>query len=163
VGGARSLTQLLLVFLLSAQRTDAILDNFRPITVWCTDMFIYYVITETGDFGEPWTQWSYVQLLGMAVLLFGTAVYNAPNAGSVQLRGQWFALGFDLQSEYDEIELEHRQADQDREWEERKSNFLLRRPSSIPGDPTFPSIHMHHHATQHYPPRGELIPPRNVT
>ena len=138
---------------------DAILDNFRPITVWCTDMFIYYVITTQGDFGEPWTQWSYVQLLGMCVLLYGTAVYNAPNAGSVRLEGQWFALGMDLKHEYDEIELESHQAEQDREWEERQRNFMLRRPSSIPGDPTFASVHVPAH---HYHHRGDVIPPRNV-
>jgi len=63
----------------------AILDNFRPITVWGTDLFIYYLITTS--FGEQWTIWSYVQLLGMVVLLYGTAVYNAPNSGSIKLTG----------------------------------------------------------------------------
>ena len=66
----------------------AILDNFRPITVWGTDLFIFYLITH-GGFGEAWTIWSWLQLLGMAVLLYGTAVYNAPNAGSIKLTGGW--------------------------------------------------------------------------
>jgi len=63
----------------------AILDNFRPITVWCTDLFIYYYITTS--FGEQWTVWSWMQLAGLFVLLYGTAVYNAPNAGSIKLTG----------------------------------------------------------------------------
>ena len=70
----------------------AILDNFRPITVWGTDLFIYYCINPL--FGEVWTQFSYLQIVGMAVLLYGTAVYNAPNAGSILLEGQW-CYGFE--------------------------------------------------------------------
>jgi hypothetical protein len=52
----------------------AILDNFRPITVWTTDLVIYYVIVhQMGDLGEPWTKWSFIQLTGMFVLFWGTA------------------------------------------------------------------------------------------
>jgi hypothetical protein len=51
----------------------AILDNFRPITVWSTDLFIFYVISQSGDLGEPWTHWSFLQLTGMFVLFYGTA------------------------------------------------------------------------------------------
>mmetsp|Transcript_25629 Transcript_25629/g.78835 ORF Transcript_25629/g.78835 Transcript_25629/m.78835 type:complete len:466 (+) Transcript_25629:107-1504(+) len=59
----------------------AILDNFRPITVWVTDLVIFYVFS-SGNFGEPWAfPGSYIQLGALAVLLFGTAVYN----GSVRL------------------------------------------------------------------------------
>ena len=61
----------------------AILDNFRPITVWVTDLFLFYAIT-AGSFGEAWV-WpgSYIQVLALAVLLYGTAVYN----GSVKVPG----------------------------------------------------------------------------
>ena len=98
----------------------AILDNFRPITVWGTDMFIYYcIVSLKGDFGEPWTKYSWVQLLGMIVLLYGTAIYNAPNSGSVSLRGQWYAFGINLSHEYDAIEHEEEEAAMDREFEER--------------------------------------------
>jgi drug/metabolite transporter (DMT)-like permease len=98
----------------------AILDNFRPISVWGTDMFIYYAIVSLkGDFGEPWTKYSWVQLLGMIVLLYGTAIYNAPNSGSVALRGQWYAFGINLSHEYDAIEQEEHEAAMDREFEER--------------------------------------------
>lgn len=48
----------------------AILDNFRPITVWMTDLFIFYVISKS--FGEEWTIYSWIQVAGMFVLLYGT-------------------------------------------------------------------------------------------
>lgn len=61
----------------------AILDNFRPITVWVTDLMLFYVFVP-GRFGEPWAfPGSYIQLAALAVLLYGTAVYN----GSVKLPG----------------------------------------------------------------------------
>jgi drug/metabolite transporter (DMT)-like permease len=82
----------------------AILDNFRPITVWGTSMFIYYQITQ--NFGEKWTSWSWLQLCGMFVLLYGTAVYNAPNAGSIKLTGGFQHLFLDFTEEYDEVEKE---------------------------------------------------------
>ena len=49
----------------------AILDNFRPVSVWLTDLAIFYFVT-AGAFGEPWTSYSYIQLFGMGVLLYGT-------------------------------------------------------------------------------------------
>lgn len=54
----------------------AILDNFRPITVWGADLFIFYAISH-GTFGEEWNSSSYLELAGLGILLFGTAVYNA--------------------------------------------------------------------------------------
>lgn len=86
----------------------AILDNFRPITVWVVDLVIFYFIS--AAFGEAWTVWSFLQLLGMGVLLYGTAVYNAPNAGSVKLTGGVFDCFFDFSEEYDEAEADARLA-----------------------------------------------------
>ncbi|EQC29411.1 hypothetical protein SDRG_12874 [Saprolegnia diclina VS20] len=63
----------------------AILDNFRPITVWGTDLLLFYVFTP-GTFGEAWTIWSWLELGGMLMLLLGTAVYN----GSIQLPGHYY-------------------------------------------------------------------------
>ena len=55
----------------------AILENFRPGAVWATDLALYYLLTRK-QFGEAWTHpGSEVQLLGMAIMIFGTAVYNA--------------------------------------------------------------------------------------
>lgn len=78
----------------------AILDNFRPATVRGTDMLIFYCIT--AAFGEPRNQpWSFVQLIGMFVLLYGTAVYNAPNPGSVKLTGTATSCYIDCSEEYE--------------------------------------------------------------
>lgn len=60
----------------------AILDNFRPISVWGVDLLLFYVVTQ-HSFGEAWTPWSWIQLAGMGGLLIGTAVYN----GSLRLPG----------------------------------------------------------------------------
>lgn len=55
----------------------AILDNFRPITIWGFDLYLYYVLVPGLSYGEQWmVPGSYIQLAGLAVLLFGTAVYN---------------------------------------------------------------------------------------
>jgi len=51
----------------------AILDNFRPITIWGVGLFIHSM---GSKYGEVWTQGSYLQLAGLIILLFGTAVYN---------------------------------------------------------------------------------------
>ena len=80
----------------------SILDNFRPMTVWITDLFIYYLLTH-GTFGEPWTIYSWIQLGGLLILVYGTMIYNAPDAGSIALHGEWFAFGLDLSREYEEI------------------------------------------------------------
>lgn len=82
----------------------AILDNFRPITVWGSDLFIHYFIY--AAYGETWTNWSYLQLLGLFVLLYGTAIYNAPNDGSLELRGGITSCFIDCTAEYDEIKEE---------------------------------------------------------
>lgn len=136
---AYNLFAVLVTFLLNSV-WHAILDNFRPITVWGTDMFIFYVIAAEG-FGEPWTKWSWVQLFGMCVLLYGTAVYNAPNAGSLKLQGEWFHFGFDMSSEYEEIELESHEAEMEREWQERKQIFKTKRPSSMAERSPHTSVH----------------------
>lgn len=79
----------------------AILDNFRPATVWGTDLFIFYFVT--ASFGESWNQpWSLLQLLGMAILLYGTAIYNAPNPGSILLKGGADSCFIDCSDEYEE-------------------------------------------------------------
>jgi len=51
-----------------------LIDALRTICVWAIDIFIYYVISET--YGEAWTKYSYVQLIGFVLLVIGTMVYN---------------------------------------------------------------------------------------
>jgi len=60
----------------------AILDNFRPVTIWVVQLTIYYSFSH-GQYGESWTDGSYLQLAGMCLLLGGTAVYN----GSIKVPG----------------------------------------------------------------------------
>lgn len=118
----------------------AILDNFRPITIWITSVSIYYFVSK--DFGEPWTKWSIIQLIGLVVLLLGTAIYNAPNAGSIRLEGQWFSLGFNFKEDYDEIEMDFEESRLDEEWEEKMQDFKKRRGSSIYGEHS-PHVSVH--------------------
>ena len=116
----------------------AILDNFRPITVWATDLLIFYCISPL--FGEVWTKYSYIQIAGMAVLLYGTAIYNAPNEGSLQLEGQWWAFGINLSEEYAAIRREQEEAEIDAKWEAKRQEFKVRTHSSFIESPRI-SIH----------------------
>jgi len=131
-----NLFAVLVTFMLSSV-WHAILDNFRPITVWGTDLFIFYYINPL--FGEMWTPFSYIQIVGMGVLLYGTAIYNAPNDGSLLLEGQWWAFGIDLSEEYNAIRLEQEEADVDAEWEAKRQEFKVRTYSSF----TSPRISVH--------------------
>lgn len=54
----------------------SILDLYRPITVWGLDLFIFYYFRNPA-MGEAWlVPSSLIQLTAMAVLLYGTAIYN---------------------------------------------------------------------------------------
>jgi|ERR1712127_264331 len=116
----------------------AILDNFRPISIWVVDLAIFYYINPL--FGEVWTSASYLQVVGMVVLLYGTAIYNAPNDGSLLLKGQWWALGIDFSKEYDAIRREQEEADADAKWESKRQEFKVRTRSSFMESPRI-SVH----------------------
>ena len=66
--------QVLVTYLMSSV-WHAILDNFRPITIWAVQLAVYYCVSD-GKYGEAWTAGSWLELGGMALLLVGTAVYN---------------------------------------------------------------------------------------
>lgn len=53
-----------------------------------------------------WNRYSYLQIAGLGVLIYGTAIYNAPNPCSILLKGQWWALGIDSSAEYAAIRQE---------------------------------------------------------
>jgi len=53
----------------------AILDNFRPVSVWMFGLLIYYSWSD-GTMGEAWGTYSFLQLAGMLLLFVGTAIYN---------------------------------------------------------------------------------------
>jgi hypothetical protein len=84
----------LVTFILSSV-WHAILDNFRPITLWIADLYLFYAVSH-HRVGESWTQYSWIQLAGLVVLLYGTAVYN----GSIRLSGRAIDLFLDFSSEY---------------------------------------------------------------
>lgn len=111
----------------------AILDNFRPITIWISSLAIYYFIDPT--YGEAWTTFSYIQLVGMAILLYGTAIYNAPNSGSIELRGDWYACGIDMSDEYEAIKREMEEEDANSAWEAKQLTFKKKRLSSFMESP----------------------------
>jgi len=54
----------------------AILDNFRPVTIWGADLLLFYVLMPGSGFGETWTPASWLQLGGLLVLFLGTAIYD---------------------------------------------------------------------------------------
>jgi hypothetical protein len=57
-------------------------------------------------FGEDWTNYSFIQIAGIAVLLYGTAIYN----GSLLLEGQLlWAFGVNCSNEYIAIKREQEQ------------------------------------------------------
>lgn len=78
-------------------------------------------------------------MTGMCVLLYGTAVYNAPNAGSVLLDGQWYSLGLNFTNEYKEIESHEEEHE---EWLMRMDSFKARKESSFFGERS-PHISVH--------------------
>lgn len=125
---AYNLLAVLVTFLLNSI-WHAILDNFRPLTIWAVGLALYYGDGKGDGYagGEPWMQpESWIQVAGLVVLLYGTAVYNAPNPGAIELRGQWYALGVDCTDEYEELEEEAK-------WEARKlgTRHGSRRASSL--------------------------------
>lgn len=56
-----------------------VLETTRTLAVWVVDLILYYAMSgEEGGLhlGERWTQWSWIQLGGFAVLVAGTVVYS---------------------------------------------------------------------------------------
>ena len=83
----------------------------------------------------------------MIVLLFGTAIYNAPNDGSIELKGQWWALGADYSNEYQEIEFEREREELLRKmkFRERNRNRATLHESIGPGKIDFTSLRTSFH------------------
>lgn len=51
-----------------------IMEGIRTSCIWLCNLFIHYVIDE--HFGEIWNYWSFLELFGFGILIFGTLVYN---------------------------------------------------------------------------------------
>ncbi|KAJ6226381.1 hypothetical protein M0813_10902 [Anaeramoeba flamelloides] len=52
-----------------------IIDGLRTLLIWGIQLVIHYSSPKSG-FGEKWTNWSYLELVGFAGLIYGTFVYN---------------------------------------------------------------------------------------
>jgi len=52
-----------------------LIDACRTLLIWVVDLFIYYVISP--EYGEVWTQYSYLEVIGFILLVFGTLMYNS--------------------------------------------------------------------------------------
>lgn len=59
----------------------------RTLIVWCVDLTVFYMVDPNIAWGESWSVYSYVQLIGFVVLVTGQAIY----AGVLQVPGLRYA------------------------------------------------------------------------
>jgi drug/metabolite transporter (DMT)-like permease len=52
------------------------LDASRTILIWGFGLFVHYGVDPDSPFGEVWTSYSYLQLVGFAILVSGQATYG---------------------------------------------------------------------------------------
>jgi len=50
------------------------IDALRTLLVWGCSVSLHYITK--SDFGEPWDSHSYIQLIGFAIMVLGTLMYN---------------------------------------------------------------------------------------
>eukprot|EP01092_Planopodium_desertum_P017078 TRINITY_DN989_c0_g1_i1.p1 TRINITY_DN989_c0_g1~~TRINITY_DN989_c0_g1_i1.p1 ORF type:complete len:170 (-),score=12.11 TRINITY_DN989_c0_g1_i1:65-541(-) len=51
-----------------------IVDALSLIVIWMISLLLYYTVEK--DYGQPWNNFSYLQLGGFGILVLGTVVYN---------------------------------------------------------------------------------------
>ena len=77
----------------------SILDNFRPISVWGCDLLLFYCLSHR-DYGEPWFSFSYLEVIGLMLMLLGTSVYSGKlRVPSWERRGDYDSLDADGEDE----------------------------------------------------------------
>merc|ERR1712083_278489 len=52
------------------------MDASRTLVIWAFGLYVHYYIDENSLFGEAWTDYSYLQMIGFAVLVAGQAIYG---------------------------------------------------------------------------------------
>eukprot|EP00445_Apocalathium_hangoei_P009373 CAMPEP_0203868366 /NCGR_PEP_ID=MMETSP0359-20131031/17065_1 /ASSEMBLY_ACC=CAM_ASM_000338 /TAXON_ID=268821 /ORGANISM="Scrippsiella Hangoei, Strain SHTV-5" /LENGTH=414 /DNA_ID=CAMNT_0050786765 /DNA_START=80 /DNA_END=1324 /DNA_ORIENTATION=+ len=52
------------------------LEASRTMVIWALNLFVHYFVDPTAGFGEAWTPYSYIQLAGFVVVIFGQTVYG---------------------------------------------------------------------------------------
>eukprot|EP00871_Galdieria_phlegrea_P002518 jgi/Galph1/3267/GphlegSOOS_G1903.1 len=60
---------------LSSSVFRTLLETMRTMIVWIVDIFLYYIVSN-GRFGEPWTEYSFLQVIGFTLLVIGTFQYS---------------------------------------------------------------------------------------
>jgi len=58
----------------SVHRT--MLEASRSLVVWAVALLVHYKVDSQSRFGEAWTNYSYLQLAGFCLLIFGQAIYG---------------------------------------------------------------------------------------
>jgi hypothetical protein len=53
----------------------SILESCRTLGVWVASLALYYGFHDSKA-GERWTNWSFLELLGFALLVYGTLAYK---------------------------------------------------------------------------------------
>eukprot|EP00878_Enallax_costatus_P024022 GHUV01025609.1.p1 GENE.GHUV01025609.1~~GHUV01025609.1.p1 ORF type:complete len:363 (+),score=95.68 GHUV01025609.1:179-1267(+) len=53
-----------------------VLETMRTLFVWLLGLLLFYTPLGMGQLGESWTEWSFLQAAGFAVLVGGTVVYG---------------------------------------------------------------------------------------
>ena len=53
----------------------SILESCRTLGVWLTSLVLFYAFHDETA-GEKWTGWSFLELLGFALLVYGTLDYK---------------------------------------------------------------------------------------
>lgn len=52
------------------------IEASRTAVIWLVDLFIHYVLLPDSVFGEKWTSWSWLQLVGFMLLTYSQAAYS---------------------------------------------------------------------------------------
>merc|ERR1712046_239110 len=52
------------------------MDASRTVVIWAFALFVHYYVDESSAFGERWTGYSYMQLVGFLILVSGQAIYG---------------------------------------------------------------------------------------
>ncbi|KAF4663032.1 hypothetical protein FOL47_005938 [Perkinsus chesapeaki] len=52
------------------------IEASRTAVIWTVDLLIHYVILPGSEFGERWTSWSWLQLVGFVLLTYSQAAYS---------------------------------------------------------------------------------------
>lgn len=52
------------------------LDLSRTVMIWAFGLFVHYYYDPTSAFGESWTPYSHLQLVGFAILVLGQSIYG---------------------------------------------------------------------------------------